>query len=838
MVCEVAAGIILGPSALTRDETFANKIFYKESIPNLSLIANIGLILYLFIVGMELDPKIMVKSGGGLKAIWISIWGIAIPFGLGCAISKTMFDTLQGDDPDFKDTDMKAFYVFMGTAMCITAFPVLARILKDGGLIYTRAGAIAMSAAAVDDAMAWVLLVLSISLANASDTTVAGYVFLSVAAFGIGLIVILRKPWHRFIRYVESFQSKFWDNYLFVFTLCILFMCSWTTNVLGVHFIFGAFIFGVTIPKKSRLFHTCMESIENIVVSMFLPMYFTLSGLKTDIRNIHGGKQGAMIILVCFVATVGKVVGCGSASLLSGIPEREAAVVAILMNTRGLVELIVLNLGLEYHILSPRTFAVMVIMALFTTWLTCPIVAFIYPPHLRVSVDAILTENKNEEATEASVIAVPSVSFSNETFKELRLGVTIGELSEMLPLMNVLSVLTHRSVLTTDKLTAIRVLAPTNSDRDRFLGPSRQLILEDDVAATSLGTKRGNDTADGTILPLTMFCSCNGISFRALRLRGDPSEFPLELRSITEVDGCNFMLVPWDGTEFSQRIVWGCVRLIGAPVGVIADLRNHVRVEAEDQTAVGAAPTSGPDAIEMVTRTIRRMTVGGQDDAGSAAFRSVFATDDVESSILDRPNIRPINVNSIAVLLSGRAADMAILSLLFRMAGRPDITLTVVQANGDKFTQEATDLYQEVKSLCADRPQVQFIELEGEVSEATLVASLMNTQADLVVASFWSPVTKVASPATSGRSRSNSITSSFNTTPDIETLRRQTGVPESLVDSSVEFLEIGTIGTRLRNAGYKGFVVIIHEYGSQGVVKTGQNAQESAVPVDDNNNQV
>jgi len=329
---------------------------------------------------MELDPKLLISQGH--RAAAISLFGIAIPFALGVAISRTLFDTLQGDDPKFKNVNFTAFFVFIGTAMSITAFPVLARFLKESGLIYTKCGAIVMGAAAIDDAVAWCLLILAIAIANAGNLRTAAWAFLSTLALALGLVFLIRPVFWIFVKYIESFNSHDFENFLFAFTICLVYVCAFITSILGVHYIFGGFMFGLIIPRDSRLFKVCNDRIEELVLAIFLPLYFTLSGLQTDISQIKTTNQGLMILLVITIASAGKFIGAGLPAYYFGM-KRGSAVIAILMNTRGLVELIVLNLGLSAGILNTKTFSVMVIMCLFTTFITCPLVEIIYPPHKR-----------------------------------------------------------------------------------------------------------------------------------------------------------------------------------------------------------------------------------------------------------------------------------------------------------------------------------------------------------------------------------------------------------------------------------------------------------------------
>jgi Kef-type K+ transport system membrane component KefB len=233
VIFEIIGGILLGPSAIGRDEKFLPDIFPKESLDFLDIVAQIGLTLYLFLVGLELDPKLLKSHAR--KAGGIAIIGMAVPFAIGVGISRVMFDVLQGDDPEYKDVSFVSFFVFIGTAMSITAFPVLARLLKEGGLIYTPAGAMAMGAAALNDAIAWCLLTLAISIANAGNMATAGYIFLTVVGFASTLFFAVRPIFEHIVLKVEAMHRPDMNANLFVVTLCILFMSAWTTgNILMI----------------------------------------------------------------------------------------------------------------------------------------------------------------------------------------------------------------------------------------------------------------------------------------------------------------------------------------------------------------------------------------------------------------------------------------------------------------------------------------------------------------------------------------------------------------------------------------------------------------------------
>jgi Kef-type K+ transport system membrane component KefB len=349
------------------------------------VVANLGLILFLLTVGMEVDTSVLLAHGKG--AGLIAFFGMAIPFALGVAISGTLLRTLQGDEVQYEHVSFTSFFVFIGTALSVTAFPVLARILKERKLVTTKPGIITMGAAAMNDAGAWCLLILAIAMANSGRSMeVAAYVFLCVCAFAAFLFVAVGPALRCLVVSLERSQQGWRDalrESLFALALVLCFVCAWVTAFLGVHAIFGAFLFGMILPRGTVLYNDCLNRIEHLIVTLTLPLYFGLSGLSTDVTQLHRPIDGAMVVLVCVAASVGKYVGTGVPALVSGLSLRESAAVAALMNTRGLIELIVLNLGREAGILSTRTFTVMVLMCLFTTFITCPCIELVYPASVR-----------------------------------------------------------------------------------------------------------------------------------------------------------------------------------------------------------------------------------------------------------------------------------------------------------------------------------------------------------------------------------------------------------------------------------------------------------------------
>jgi Kef-type K+ transport system membrane component KefB len=381
VIAEVVGGILLGPSAFGYIPGFTNTIFPEPSRAFLKNIADLGLTLYLFLVGLELDVGSMARNMK--KCAAISIAGIVIPFSFGIGASFYMYEEMLKTNSLSKVPPFSSFLLFTGVAMSITAFPVLARILTELNLLTTDVGVMTISSAAVDDAMAWSLLAMVIAIINARDNLTALYVFLLVIAFTLFHFFAVRPVYMRAVDYVYQKNTFLHKQIMLAGTFMIIFLSAWVTDMIGVHAIFGAFIFGLTIPPSHRLAIDLTEKLEDLVSIVFLPLYFAFSGLKTKINSLGDGSSWLMLLVVMVVAVGGKLAGCTFASRISGMKWRESLSVGILMNTKGLVELIVLNLGLEAGVIDTRVFTIMVLMALLTTFMTTPLIMWVYPPNKR-----------------------------------------------------------------------------------------------------------------------------------------------------------------------------------------------------------------------------------------------------------------------------------------------------------------------------------------------------------------------------------------------------------------------------------------------------------------------
>ncbi|KAJ6518902.1 Sodium/hydrogen exchanger family-domain-containing protein [Mycena sanguinolenta] len=377
VIAEVLGGILLGPTAFGAIPHFSERIFPSQSQPYLSLVANIGLVLFLFLVGLEIDASIIKRNAR--LSISVALAGMVLPFGLGSALAVPLYHKFGLEGVKFT-----YFMLFTGVAYSITAFPVLCRILTELKLLDTTVGIVVLSAGVGNDIIGWTLLALSVALVNAGSGLTALYILLICVGWTLLLLFPVKMALLWLARKTGSVENGPTMFFMTV-TILLVFGSAFFTDVIGVHAIFGAFIMGLVVPREGGLAITLTEKLEDMVSIIFLPLYFTISGLNTDLRLLNDGITWAYTIAICVLAFTGKFGGCTlAARYLAKFSWREASTIGSLMSCKGLVELIVLNVGLQAGILSPRVFSMFVLEALTLTCMTTPLVTALYPPEMRV----------------------------------------------------------------------------------------------------------------------------------------------------------------------------------------------------------------------------------------------------------------------------------------------------------------------------------------------------------------------------------------------------------------------------------------------------------------------
>lgn len=384
VIGEIIAGIVLGPSLFgLYFPGMKESLFPTESIGNLQLLSQIGLILFMFVIGMELDLKALKNKAN--EAVVISHASIVIPFALGVGLSYFIYPNFV---PQHTDTVTKAivfdipflsFSLFMGIAMSITAFPVLARIVQERGIHKTRLGSIVITCAAADDITAWCLLAVVIAIVKAGSFVSSLYVIALSLCYVLMMLFVV-KPFLKRIGDLYGKKDNIKKSVVAIFLLTLI-VSSYLTEIIGIHALFGAFMMGAIMPDISKFRNVFIEKVEDVSLILLLPLFFVFTGLRTEIGLINEPYLWKITGFIILVAVAGKFFGSALAAKFVGQSWRDSLTIGALMNTRGLMELIVLNIGLELGVLSPKIFTMMVIMALVTTFMTGPtldIINFIF----------------------------------------------------------------------------------------------------------------------------------------------------------------------------------------------------------------------------------------------------------------------------------------------------------------------------------------------------------------------------------------------------------------------------------------------------------------------------
>jgi Kef-type K+ transport system membrane component KefB len=365
VVGEIVAGIALGPSLLGLFfPEFSALLFPKTSMGNLQMLSQVGLILFMFVIGMELNLEALKKKAG--SAVIISHASIVIPYALGVILAYFLYRSYAPANIPFY-----AFALFIGIAMSITAFPVLARIIKERNMVHTRLGTIALTCAAADDITAWCLLAFVIAIVKAGSLSASAYTIILTVLYIAIMLYAVKPLLRRIVGHRNPDNSITRSSIALMFT--VLLLSAFVAELIGIHALFGAFLAGVIMPQGMNFREQIIGKTEDVATILLLPLFFVFTGLRTQIDLLNDAGVLGVCLLITVIAIIGKFGGSALAARVTGEGAYGSLTIGALMNTRGLVELVVLNIGYDLGVLSPQLFTMFVIMALVTTFMTNPL---------------------------------------------------------------------------------------------------------------------------------------------------------------------------------------------------------------------------------------------------------------------------------------------------------------------------------------------------------------------------------------------------------------------------------------------------------------------------------
>jgi Kef-type K+ transport system membrane component KefB/nucleotide-binding universal stress UspA family protein len=535
VVGEIAAGILLGPSVLGLLWPQATSyLFSPKVLPFLDVLSQVGLIFFMFLIGLELDTKLI--RGRGHAAALVSHVSIIFPFLLGVGTSLVLFSQLGSASGKFTP-----FALFLGASMSITAFPVLARILTERGLYKTRLGTVTLTCAAVDDVTAWCILAVVVTVARASGMASA-LLTIGLSIIFIALMIFVVRPLMARLATHHEEQGQLSGLALAIVFSGVL-LSSVATDRIGIHAIFGAFLFGAVMPQRSEFIRELVGKLEDFVAVFLLPLFFAYTGLRTQIGLIGGDPTLWLFCgLILFVAVLGKWGGSTAAAKAVGLHWRESLAVGILMNTRGLTELIILNIGLDLGVIPPTLFAMLVIMALVTTFMTTPLLSLVYP---RDEQEQMVAEETGEEEDEGQ--------------RKWRVLIPIASAAEGHELVHM----------------ALRLARDHEEDAELIL--LRPVRPPGSVYRSGhLGTEAAVAKATESLRPLVQMVEGAGAAAVPLAIAGSPGDTVVRVAREREP---NLVLMFWRRAPFGRRLLGGTVghvlRNASSDVAVLIDAAHQ-----------------------------------------------------------------------------------------------------------------------------------------------------------------------------------------------------------------------------------------------------------------------
>ncbi|KAI1737407.1 K+/H+ antiporter 1 [Xylaria scruposa] len=543
VIAEVIGGILLGPSVLSRIPHFKQNILPTESLPVLNNAANLGLILFLFLIGLEVDIRLFISNWR--VALGVSLGGLLLPFGLGYAVAWGIYNQFKEEITN--NVNFGIFGLFVGTALGITAFPVLCRILSELNLLSNSVGVTVLAAGVGNDVVGWILLALSVALVNNANGLTALYVLLVAVGWLLFLVFAVRPVFHWALRKTGSIQNGPTQGMIAV-TLLLVLTSAWFTSIIGVHAIFGAFLVGLICPHDGGFAIKVTEKIEDLITVLLIPLYFAFSGLSTDLGLLNDGITWAYVIAIIAVAFSGKIIGGTLAAKLNGLVWRESFTIGVLMSCKGLVELIVLNVGLQAHILSQKTFTMFVVMALVTTVATTPLTKLLYPPWYRVKLEKWKRGEINWDGTPTTSTdkdsVEPSEKLSNSNIRRLLIYLRLDSLP---------SLFTFISLLGEEQAS---ILANTSDDEKDQRPPIKKRPLEvhalrivelTERTSTVMKVTEGEDASrrDPVVNAVRTFSQLNDVAVSGSVVVAPEESYAETVTMQASEQKSDFVLIPW-----------------------------------------------------------------------------------------------------------------------------------------------------------------------------------------------------------------------------------------------------------------------------------------------------
>ncbi|KAF8632310.1 hypothetical protein AX15_001934 [Amanita polypyramis BW_CC] len=516
---------------------FTQNIFPTASIPMLSLTSTIGLVFYLFLIGLEIDTRILRRNL--MHSAAVSVAGLVIPLGLGAVLGIGVYRNFVDPSVQFGH-----FLLFVSVAVGITAFPVLCRIMSELKLLSTSVGIVALSAGVGNDVVGWILLALTVALINASAGLTALWVLLSCAGYVIFLLYPVKWGYVWLARRTGSLERGTPTTLMMTVTLFVVLISAFFTDSIGVHAIFGGFLSGLIIPHENGFAISLVEKLEDLVSILLMPIYFTLSGLRTNLGLLNNGITWGYTILICVVAFTAKFLACGVSAKFSGFGWRESGAIGSLMACKGLVELIVLNIGLQAGILDTRVFSMFVIHAIILTFITTPLVLLFYPAKYQNREGGLRSEIESQASREDKLVTDSSDIHKN------RITIVLDRFEQLPAAMTLTQLLKARGrTSSADEKTAVVVPRSMTIDALRLMELSARTsaILRSTEAEALL-------LEDPLINVFRTFGRINSIPVLPSISVVDYGEYPDAIAEHTERSASQLVVVPWsNGNQFGSE---------------------------------------------------------------------------------------------------------------------------------------------------------------------------------------------------------------------------------------------------------------------------------------------